>query len=203
MVTCGRVQRASPPPHGRKLLGQGESPSALSPIQRFGIRLAHRCSGGLGAAAGISARPPCLDARPLARPDLATVSAADRAGDAGRQENPDPKAARPARDVRAALATSIWGSVRAPRKGIQRAPGIEAPESGPEGVGEAAGGLAVVELQQFCLGEGNGGGMPYPDGLCAVTGGVPRLRKAHGQKSTVRGYPLSACAHFGRRLLGH
>ena len=31
------------------------------------------------------------------------------------------------------------------------------------GAGQEAGGLAVVELQQFCLGQGHGGGVPHSD----------------------------------------
>jgi hypothetical protein len=32
-----------------------------------------------------------------------------------------------------------------------------------QGAGEAAGGLAVVELQQFRFAQGNGDGVPHPD----------------------------------------
>ena len=49
-----------------------------------------------------------------------------------------------------------------------------------ERVSETAGRLAVVELQQFCFGQGNGGG----------------VRKAHGQDSTDRGYPLRMLVLF-------
>jgi hypothetical protein len=48
----------------------------------------------------------------------------------------------------------------------------------------------VVELQQFCFGQGNGGGVCHPDGLRAIAIGVSRVRKAHGQKNADRGYPL-------------
>jgi hypothetical protein len=34
---------------------------------------------------------------------------------------------------------------------------------GEERVGEAPEGWAVVELQQFCFGQGNGGGVSHPD----------------------------------------
>jgi len=36
-------------------------------------------------------------------------------------------------------------------------------DPGPSRVGRAAGGLAVVELQQFCFGQGHGGGLPHSD----------------------------------------
>ena len=40
---------------------------------------------------------------------------------------------------------------------------VYAPESRQEKVGEAGGGLAPVELQQLCFGQGNGGGVPDSD----------------------------------------
>ncbi len=40
------------------------------------------------------------------------------------------------------------------------------------------------------IGQGHRGGVPDSDGLRMTAFGVPRLGKAHGQESTVRGYPL-------------
>jgi hypothetical protein len=40
---------------------------------------------------------------------------------------------------------------------------IVAYESHAQRAGEAAGRLAMVELQQFCFGEGDGSGVPYSD----------------------------------------
>jgi hypothetical protein len=36
-------------------------------------------------------------------------------------------------------------------------------ESGAERAGEEGGRLAVVELQQFCFGQGDGSGVPHAD----------------------------------------
>jgi hypothetical protein len=46
-------------------------------------------------------------------------------------------------------------------------------ESRAERAGEGAGGLAVVELKQFCVGQGNGSGVPIQKELgvrCQVSG---------------------------------
>jgi hypothetical protein len=50
--------------------------------------------------------------------------------------------------------------------------------------------LAVVELQQFYLGQGDSGSVPHSDQLRALAIGVWCIRKAHGQKIADRGYPL-------------
>jgi hypothetical protein len=63
-------------------------------------------------------------------------------------------------------------------------------ESGEERPGEAAGALAMVELQQFRFGQGDGGGVSHSDRLRALAIGVSWMRKAHGQKIADRGYPL-------------
>ena len=53
-----------------------------------------------------------------------------------------------------------------------------------ERAGEADGRLAVVELQQFCLGQDNGSAVPHPDWRRAIVAGISDMRKAHGDESS-------------------
>jgi hypothetical protein len=51
--------------------------------------------------------------------------------------------------------------------------------------------LVVVELQQFCFGQGSGSGVPHPDGQYAIAPGVSGMGKASGQDGADRdAYPL-------------
>ena len=48
----------------------------------------------------------------------------------------------------------------------------------------------MVEIQQLCLGQGHGGGLPHSNRLRILASRISGMRKTHGQESTDRGYPL-------------
>jgi len=56
----------------------------------------------------------------------------------------------------------------------------------------------VVELKQFCVGQGNGSGVPPPDRFRAVTARVSGMRKAGSAESLV----LRLCGFSGIRTCG-
>jgi hypothetical protein len=46
----------------------------------------------------------------------------------------------------------------------------------------------VVDLQEFCFGQGDGKGVPHPHWRSEVAATVSGMRKAHGHESSDRGY---------------
>ena len=109
------------------------------------------------------------------------------------------KKPRPAREPGTGLAPPVLGSLCASRKGIPGAAGMRACESRAERAGEATGRLGVVELQQFCFEQGDGGGAPHADRRRAVAAGASGMRKARGQDLltvAIRLYSLKRSANF-------